>query len=160
MKLRGTSVACDCRWPQFWDFTVHAGIARKKTCKAEWNQLWVRALNVKWRISEFLFALDSNVVNTEVRPNVESSSGIFWKSLLKLGSKAKCEQGLSVPCCSEVHTHLSSPNPLHLIRSMQTSLLFMHKSNRKDDWCEPWKLLLQIAGEGESRKSFRGTGLG
>ena len=102
-------MACDCRWPQFWEFTVHAGIARKKTCKAEWNQLWVRALNVKWRISEFLFALDSNVVNTEVRPNAESSSGIFWKSLLKLGSKAKYEQGLTVTCCSEVHTHLSSP---------------------------------------------------
>ena len=47
--------------------------------------------------------LDSNVVNTEVRPSVESSSGIFWKSLLKLGSKAKYEQGLSVSCCREVH---------------------------------------------------------
>lgn len=160
MKLHRTSVACDCRWPQFGEFIVHAEIPRKKTCKAEWNQLWVRALNVKWRISEFLFALDSNVVNTEVRPNAESSSGIFWKSLLQLGSKAKYEQGLTVTCCSEVHTHLSSPNPLHLIRSMQTSLLFMRKSNRKDDWCEPWKLLLQTAGEGESMNSFRETGLG
>ena len=79
---------------------------------------------------------------------------------LNWGAKQSYEQGLTVTCCSEVHTHLSSPNPLHLIRSMQTSLLFMRKSNRKDDWCEPWKLLLQTAGEGESMNSFRGTGLG